>query len=77
MPEDKWIRVEETHESIIDKAQFDLVQSIVEKDTRIAPGKDSVMIFSGYIDCGDCHNKLVRRSSSYKGKKYAYYICNG
>ncbi|MDD3417539.1 MAG: recombinase family protein [Lachnospiraceae bacterium] len=77
MPEDKWVRVEETHEPIIDKTQFDLVQSIVEKDTRIAPGKDSVMIFSGYIDCGDCHNKLVRRSSSYKGKKYAYYICNG
>lgn len=77
LPEEKWTKVENTHEAIIDKVQFELVQSIEEKDTRISPGTTKVKLFSGYIECGDCGNKMVRRSSSYKGKKYSYYNCNG
>ena len=33
------------------------------------------MLFRSY--CGDCGNRLVRRSASYKGKRYIYYQCSG
>lgn len=39
VPEEKWSRVCNTHEAIIDLEQYELVQSLVAKDTRIAPEK--------------------------------------
>lgn len=45
LPEEKWTKVENTHEAIIDKVQFELVQSIEEKDTRISPGTTKVACF--------------------------------
>lgn len=76
LPKSKWVTVKATHEAIIDADQFQLVQNIVEKDTRIAPGKDTVSLFSGYVECGDCHNSMVRRSSKARGNTYYYLICN-
>ncbi|MCD7883038.1 MAG: recombinase family protein [Lachnospiraceae bacterium] len=76
MPEDSWVRVENTHEAVIDREQFELVQRLVEKDTRIAPGKDKVSLFSGYVVCGDCGAKMVLRTSGSKTRKYQYFICN-
>ena len=37
-----WIRVENTHEPIISRADFDEVQRLFELDTRTAPGNDTV-----------------------------------
>lgn len=76
MPEDSWVRVENTHEAVIDRDQYELVQRLVEKDTRIAPGTDRVSLFSGYVVCGDCGAKMVLRTSSAGKKKYRYFICN-
>ncbi|SHK57183.1 recombinase family protein [Hespellia stercorisuis] len=76
-PEEKWVRVENTHDPIIDKQQFELIQTIEGTDTRRSPEHSTVMLFSGYIECGECGSKLVRRSSSYRGKKYSYYNCSG
>ncbi|MCD7956147.1 MAG: recombinase family protein [Lachnospiraceae bacterium] len=76
MPEDSWVRVENMHEAVIDREQFELVQRLVEKDTRIAPGGDKVSLFSGYVVCGDCGAKMVMRTSNTGKKKYRYLICN-
>lgn len=41
-PSDEWVRVEGTHEAIIDRADFDLVQKLRRLDTRTAPKHDTV-----------------------------------
>lgn len=75
IPAGSWVRVEHTHEAIIDREQFELVQELLQKDTRIAPGKTEVELFSGYVQCGDCGNKMIRHSSTSGGKRYLSYIC--
>lgn len=75
-PEDKWIRVEHTHEPIIMQEVFDTVNRLLAKDTRIAPAKETVYLFSGLIFCADCKSSMVRKLVPAGGKKYAYYYCS-
>ena len=74
-PESEWKRVEEAHEGIIVKNDFDLAQKIMLLDTRTAPGGDTVYIFSGILICGSCGNRMTRKSVPYKNMKYHYYYC--
>lgn len=74
--ESEWARVEGTHEAIVSRQKFDLVQQILLEDTRIAPEGDTVYPYSGRIFCGDCEEAAVRKSVSSGGKKYAYYVCS-
>lgn len=76
MPKEEWIRVENTHERIIEKSVFDEVQRLLEFDTRTAPEKREVYLFSGLVVCGDCRQNMVRRRVTRGGKKYAYYHCS-
>lgn len=75
MPEKNWVRVADMHPAIIDKETYDKVQTLLLKDTRVAPGENSVSILSGFVECGDCHGKMVYRTSNWKNKKYFYMIC--
>lgn len=71
----EWARVEDTHEVIITRKEFDLVQQLMLEDTRSAPEGDAIYPYSGRIFCGDCGGAAVRKSVSTGGKKYAYYVC--
>ena len=73
---ENWIRVENTHEAIIPEESFQYVQSLLKIDTRIAPKRKSVYLFSGFVRCGDCGENMVKRSTTKKGKKYCYYHCS-
>jgi site-specific DNA recombinase len=75
-PEDKWVRVENTHEPIIPQEVFDTVNLVLAKDTRIAPSEETVYPFSGLLFCADCKNAMVRKTVPSGGKKYAYYYCS-
>ncbi|MCT4563579.1 MAG: recombinase family protein [Maledivibacter sp.] len=75
-PKEEWIRVEDVHEPIISKELFQTVQEVLLKDTRIAPNKKKVYLFSGMLICGDCGNSMVRKSAVSGEKKYVYYVCN-
>ena len=77
-PKDKedWIRVEGTHEAIIDKDTFERVRDAMKKDVRSSPGKECVYPLSGFLYCADCGESMVRKSVKAKGKEYAYYVCN-
>lgn len=68
-----WIRVEGTHEAIVSRQLFDMVQEVLKLDTCAGAGKDTVYLFSGLVECGDCHQSMVRRVSS-SGKKKRYYL---
>jgi hypothetical protein len=70
-----WIRIEDSHEPIISKEEFALVSSLLKKDTRIAPGKDSVYVFSGMLRCAGCGKNLVRKYMYDRGNKYTYHVC--
>ena len=75
MDEQDWIKVENTHDAIVPKEFVDVVQRIMEKDTRVSPNAKNLYALSGLVKCGDCGQNLVRRMSSKKGKKYYYYFC--
>lgn len=75
-PEDKWIRVENTHEPIIAQEIFDTVDRVLSQDTRVAPDEETVYPFSGLIFCADCKSGMVRKTVPEGGKKYTYYYCS-
>lgn len=74
-PDEEWIRVENAHEAIIRKRDFDLVQHIMGLDTRTAPEGEKVYLFSGLLVCGCCGARMTRKTDSVGGKKYIYYHC--
>lgn len=73
---DDWIVIEDSHEAIVSKIDFDTVQSLLQRDVRVPPKEDSVHLFSGYVHCGDCQHTMVRKMVPNKGKKYYYYVCS-
>ena len=69
-PEDEWVRVENAFEGLIDKYTFMVVANLLERDTRKSAG--GMAILSGLVECGDCHQNMVRKSPD--GRNY-YYVC--
>lgn len=74
--EASWIRVQETHDAIIPKPIFEIVQRLTELDTRTAPASDSVYTLSGFLRCGNCGQNMIRRTVVKKNKPYNYYYCS-
>lgn len=72
VPEEEWFVVENTHEAIIDRETFDKVQGLLKRDTRTAPKKKQLYLFSGFLKCADCNRAMSRIAS--KGI-YVYYQC--
>ncbi len=70
-----WVRVEGTHEAIISRPQFDLVQQLLREDTRAGAEDVAVHPYSGRIFCGDCGAPVVRKTVCSGGKRYVYYVC--
>ncbi len=78
-----WIRVENAHESLIDRVLFDIVQNLMGRDTRTSPNETQVFPLSGLVYCGDCGHPMVRKISRYTKKKkaddaqtYEYFLCS-
>ncbi|HML37241.1 MAG TPA: recombinase family protein, partial [Bacillota bacterium] len=71
VPEDEWFIVENTHDPIIDRERFAKAQELLKRDTRVAPGKKQLYLFSGFLRCADCGRSMCR--SEVKGK--VYYFC--
>lgn len=74
--ESEWLRVEGTHEAIISGRDFELVQELLRDDTHCRAGDVTVPVYAGRIYCGDCGATAVRKTVSYAGKRYVYYVCN-
>jgi DNA invertase Pin-like site-specific DNA recombinase len=74
-PVKEWIRIENAHEAIIRRNDFDLVQRIMRLDTRTSPSQSEVYIFSGILICGCCGNRMTRKIVTQKGQQYFYYYC--
>lgn len=74
-PSSEWVRVKDTHEAIISRQDYDLIQRIAGLDTRTAPDKSSVYLFSGILICGCCGGRMTRKTNRVKDKEYRYYYC--
>ncbi len=63
--------MENTHEPIIERPIFEKVQELLKRDTRTAPQKKKLYLFSGFLRCADCGKAMSR--SQVKGT--VYYFC--
>lgn len=70
-----WIIVENTHEPIISKEDFETVQDLLLRNTRKSPEKTTVHLFSGYVTCGDCGRSMARKENHHAYGDYTYYVC--
>lgn len=71
VPPNEWYIVENTHEPIIKRPIFEKVQELLKRDTRTAPQKKKLYLFSGFLRCADC-GKAMSRSQV---KETVYYFC--
>ena len=69
LPEDKWDIVENTHEALISNAEFEKVQVLLNRKVKPKNYKNATQpsIFSGFIVCSDCGEKMVRSTSVSNG----------
>lgn len=73
---EEWIRVENTHESIISKEVFTIANTILKRDLNNSRGKDKIDIFTGMLFCKECGSSLIRRNVKYKKREEIFYICS-
>ena len=77
VPENKWVRVENTHEAIIDKSMFIKANNLLKQNIKTSCKTKKTSIWAGIIKCADCKMAMNKKSSTNKnGKKYEYYICS-
>lgn len=80
MPKEDWIRVEGTHEAIVSKEDWDIVQSMMANIKRDMTKPDEVTIFKGILKCGNCGHAMRKKWDNYTTKvgehhRYLYYNC--
>ena len=75
-PEEEWTKVQEAHEAIISKEDFEMVQDLLKIDTRAGRGEKKSHIYAGILFCGDCMEPMIRRVNRYKGKESVSFICS-
>lgn len=77
VPKEEWIRVENTHDPIIDKDIFYKAQEINRRDTRSSKKTNKLSVWAGFLKCADCGRAMNKKSSTNKsGNIYEYYICS-
>ena len=74
--EEDWAVVQDCHEAIVSRSDFDQVQKVLSLDTRTCKDESVVQLFSGMVFCGDCGASMVRKTVPAGGKKYVYYVCS-
>jgi hypothetical protein len=80
-PQEEWIRADATHEPLIERELWDVVQSFTHRNYRPRRRTDGERsLFVGLLHCADCDFKM--RANVDRGKrkddseyKYVYYMC--
>ena len=71
VPESEWCLVENALPAVVGKDLFQMAQQLHKRDTRTAPGKREVYLFSGFVRCADCRKGMSR----HRAGKNIYYTC--
>lgn len=67
----EWVRFENAIEATVDRHTFDVVQNLLQKDTRRS--LEGMAFMSGLVECADCGQNMVRKTPD---KKHYYYVCS-
>ena len=73
-PRDEWWKVENTHEAIISKRDFDQVQEHITSRRRQRKN-GTTQIFSGLVKCADCGWTMGYCENKQNKVPYGYYHC--
>jgi len=77
VPKEQWIKVENTHEPIIDKETFEKAQELSRRDTKASQKTKELAVWAGFLKCADCGRAMNKKNSTNKsGSVYEYYICS-
>ena len=75
-PESEWLRIENTHEGIISKEDFEAVQKMIISRRR-QRSDGTTQIFAGLVKCADCGWSLRFGTNRLKnGSTYSFYNCS-
>ncbi len=74
-PREEWAVVENCHEAIIDRYDFESVQKVLALDARTTESGKTVDLFSGMVNCGECGGAMIRKTVPSGKKKYTYFVC--
>ena len=69
----EWVRVENTHEAIIDEETFNKVQAAMKERTKPIKRSNVVHLFSGKVFCLECGRYMRKKNS----KVHEYLLCAG
>lgn len=75
VPKEDWIRVEGTHEAIIDPETFEKAQALFGRNIRKSTKSDEILLFSGLIRCGHCGRIMSKKTNRHSYGTYHYYRC--
>ena len=68
----EWIKIENTHDPIIDKETFIKVQRLIKERTKPNHKTNLIHIFSGKVFCLECNHYMRKKNST----KHEYLICS-
>lgn len=73
---ENWIRVENTHEPIIDLQTWEKAQKLLTQKHRNLGLNTNVNIFAGFIKCGDCGRSMAKNTwKNPDGSKRISFYC--
>lgn len=75
-PRHEWTRVENTHEKIISTRDFEVANSLLDRNYK-SVDISGLNLFSGFLVCGDCGKSVIRHSYIVNNTVYNYYVCSG
>ena len=68
---DSWIKVENTHDAIISRGDWETVQGLLNRRGRELNLKQNVSIFAGFLVCADCMRAMAKTCWG----KETRYVC--
>ena len=74
--ENLWNYVENTHDPIITMKNFNIVQKLLQEDTRTSSYAEKLYPLSGLVKCADCRSNMSRKTIPSGKKKFVYYVCS-
>ena len=75
VPESDWIKVDGTHEAIIDPDTFKKAQTLLGKHIRKPPTQNQVHLLAGFVRCAKCGRIMSRKTNRHSYGTYHYYRC--
>ena len=74
-PKSEWDIVPGMHEPVISRSDFEIVQSLLERDVLCNSSNPDGFLFAGMVYCGDCGSPMVRKTTRTKEGNVYHYVC--